>query len=131
MDLELNSCLAIDVLSIECVDLFSWPDRVHFLLLPPFLVGFDSILESLELPFDTIFGFSFDHQFDGAIDDFRLRKHPLSDIFATVRALLAVDQTLVDANFTERVTADGGATTDDIIHADWTIQLVNSLERLV
>ena len=72
MDLKLNGCLAIDVLSVECVYLFSRANRVHFLLLPPFLVSFDPILESFELPFDTIFGFCFDHQFDGAINDFRL-----------------------------------------------------------
>ena len=97
---------------LTCVDL------ANQLLLTPFLVGFNSLSVAFELPLIIMFSLRFDHKLDGTVDDVRLGKHPLSNVLATVWALFAVDQTLRDANLTKRVTTDGGAAADNVVHAD-------------
>ena len=54
-------------------------------------------------------------------------KDPLADIFTTVGALFAMDQAFTDADFTEGVTAHSRPTINHIVHANGTIQFVDSL----
>ena len=91
-------------------------------------MGVDALLVALIF---SLFSFSVDHQFDGAVDDFRLLKDPLTDIHAAVRALFTMDHALINADVAEGVTAGCRPAAYYVVHADGAVQLVNFLERLI
>ena len=91
-------------------------------------MGVDALLVALIF---SLFSFSVDHQFDGAVDDFRLLKDPFTNIHTTVRALFTMDHALVDTDVAEGMTAGCRPTAYYVVHADGAVQLVNFLERLV
>ena len=129
-DLELHLGLAPDVLGVKGVDLIARFQVLYLLLILPRLVRLQPLLVVWLRISVTVVRLLLDHQLDGAVDDFRLLQRPLADVLAAVRALLAVDERLIDASLAERVAADGGAAGDDVVHADGTVQLHDGLERL-
>ena len=90
----------------------------------PFIVAFKiSVVAGVTLRLN--------HELDGAVDNFRFTENPLTNVFATVGALLLADQTLMDANLAERVATDSCTRAYDKVHTDGTVQLVDSSKRLV
>lgn len=66
----------------------------------------------------SCFSFSFDHHFDGSVDEWIFLKGPRTDVLATVGTVFLANQRLVDAVGAERVAADGGARVHNQVHAD-------------
>jgi len=123
-DLELYLRFTPYVLSVEGVHLLSRLDLLDLLLIHPCLMSLHSFLIPGKFIFVASVRCRSDHVFDSSIDNVRLLQDPLADVFAAVRALLAMNQRLIDARFAERVAADCCAARDDVVHANWTVQLV-------
>ena len=91
----------------------------------PFVVIFNALMVSIIILCVAVVFLAFHHQLDCAVNYLRLRKHPLPNVFSAVWALFLSDQTLIDALFTKRVTANGRPAAHDVVHADRAIQLID------
>ena len=90
-----------------------------------------SFLVALQVFIVSIVPFTFHHELHSAVNDLRLRKHPLADIFPAVGTLLLPNQTLIDALFAEGVTTNGGAAAHNVVHTDGTVEFIHVFEGLV
>ena len=125
-DLQFDSGLAPHILGVKDIKHVTWLHLFDSMLVLPFIVVLESILVALVLCFVSLLLFEIDHVGDSTVNEVRLVKAPLTDVFPAVGALFLSDKSFIDADFTERVATEGGAAADDVVHADGASQDVLS-----
>ena len=121
-DLQLNQRGTPNVLCVQHVNSISSLNFINFVFIQPSLVIIDSLFESLCLFFVPKRTFTVNQHLDRIVDDVRLLKDPLSDVFAAMRALLFPDHALGNALFAKRMSTYCCPAAYDVVHTNRTSQ---------
>ena len=117
LDNELYCCLAPYLFRVTDIDLVACLDGLDFVVVDPLLVLDHTVLPSFEL----VGAHLCCRHLDSAVDDKAFLQDLASDDCATLRAFLLANKALSDALMAVAMSTDRNSTTNDCVHANWTL----------